>query len=213
MNLISSQQQEILAKSLATQFNGDVQLDLVMIPFTTVSEAEAQQQSDIDYLTDISQQFVKTLYHDAAFILDIDYISEPQQLVVANMYADKPFDKDIFEEQYKVYLIENTNIVNNVFVNRQTGYEIMPTTTPQLERYKQIMDNVTSFFPASYVEKLLVDYDEDQHTLGIQLWLGTSADEATIRDKITTWKLQLGEIYPDDVITVSSYIDYLTKLE
>ena len=210
---IDSQQQETLTKLLAQQLQWSLQLELVMIPVTSVSQTDTQQQSDEDLIIKHSEQFVKALYHDAVYILDIRYVAEPQRLVVATLYGDKPFDKQQFKQNYTNYLQESFGELESVLINRQTSYQEWLPKSQQQERTEYLRESFTNFFTQSYLQNLLLSYEQEEWIMNITLRVSTSLTQELMTVKIQERQDGLNELYPNDLVSITTYVDYLSELK
>lgn len=217
IEILTSEQQEILTKQLAASLRDDIQLDMILIPFTSISEAQATQPSLEDQINLKTTQFLNTLYHETAYLVEFTYIDTPRKIVIANFYADQAFDKTQFQKQYISYLHESFPFIEKVILNRQSEYREELPPTEQQERIKNITNNFTSFFPETQLSKIIIDYFPNKEAkqkskMIISLWLMTPFSPWQLETNLISRKTQLQELYPETIIELKNYVGYLEEI-
>ncbi|USN54452.1 MAG: hypothetical protein H6765_07985 [Candidatus Peribacteria bacterium] len=113
---ITSQRKEQLTKLISAKLSSDIQLDLSVVPITSVYVAQVKQPSLEEKMSASTEEFLDALYR-TAYLLNIQNFLNEKNILVATFYTEDNFDKDQFATQYEEYIQDHYKNIEVVLVN------------------------------------------------------------------------------------------------
>lgn len=220
LDMLDDQAKQDLTQQLAANLNRDVELDVTIIPVTSVTKKEAKELTPEQKIRDRVSSYLEVKYEDSISLVSTDYYTDKKRFAVLNLYTEQKIkDKGAFEAQLYENLQRREDLVDIMLVDRVENYtepeKVKEQKDNDLEDIKKWFD--TYFTKETNINNIDLVYITDNNnpvkrpSMLIALNMTTTASQDQLAERLTEWKNILENAY-GTTVDLEVIVEYLDKL-